>query len=577
MNRGESKLIQMSRILIALSIVVATSVLAEPTSTIYINGEFYTANQRAPWASAVVQSEGKIIYVGDDKSAIALADTDSMIYDLRGRLVLPGLIDAHTHPGAVALTTGLLQMDVVQDKETLMKNIAQLVASNPDRKVLMGGYWDNGVFGETGPHKKDLDQIESERPVILYDYWAHSVWANSRALEMAGVDKNTPDIVPGLAFYQRDQNGEPSGWVTESAASVFVNNFHSVTPEVEKQLLAFLTYLRSQGVTTLFDAGNFGMDEDIYAALSRFDKQGQLPLRYHASYTLFLPAEYNTAIDSVKRLNKLYGSDRLRIDTLKIFHDGVIETRTADMFDDYLDTPGNSGDSLFSEQQLHDIIVQLDHEGINLHVHSVGDKSTNKLLNAVEQARKTMQRAQKITIAICHLETVLDTDFYRFKDLEVIASFTPHWHGGVGDANVVAALGARAGWQMRAQPVISDDTVVTFSSDITSIYEWQSNSANPYVGMQIGHNRQLLEGGPNAPYALPRSERLRLDSLVDGYTIHAAYQLGRSAQIGSIEVGKQADLVILDRNLFEVNRYDVHKTKPTAVVMDGQLVHGQLP
>ncbi len=394
---------------------------------------------------------------------------------------------------------------------------------------------------------------------------------------MAGVDKNTPDIVPGLAFYQRDQNGEPSGWVTESAASVFVNNFHSVTPEVEKQLLAFLTYLRSQGVTTLFDAGNFGMDEDIYAALSRFDKQGQLPLRYHASYTLFLPAEYNTAIDSVKRLNKLYGSDRLRIDTLKIFHDGVIETRTADMFDDYLDTPGNSGDSLFSEQQLHDIIVQLDHEGINLHVHSVGDKSTNKLLNAVEQARKTMQRAQKITIAICHLETVLDTDFYRFKDLEVIASFTPHWHGGVGDANVVAALGAKAGWQMRAQPVISDDAVVTFSSDITSIYEWQSNSANPYVGMQIGHNRQLLEGGPNAPYALPRSERLRLDSLVDGYTIHAAYQLGRSAQIGSIEVGKQADLVILDRNLFEVNRYDVHKTKPTAVVMDGQLVHGQLP
>ncbi|MCP4044932.1 MAG: amidohydrolase [Gammaproteobacteria bacterium] len=577
MNKGESKLIQMSRILIALSIVVATSVLAEPTSTIYINGEFYTANQRAPWASAVVQSEGKIIYVGDDKSAIALADTDSMIYDLRGRLVLPGLIDAHTHPGAVALTTGLLQMDVVQDKEILMKNIAQLVASNPDRKVLMGGYWDNGVFGETGPHKKDLDQIESERPVILYDYWAHSVWANSRALEMAGVDKNTPDIVPGLAFYQRDQNGEPSGWVTESAASVFVNNFHSVTPEVEKQLLAFLTYLRSQGVTTLFDAGNFGMDEDIYAALSRFDKQGQLPLRYHASYTLFLPAEYNTAIDSVKRLNKLYGSDRLRIDTLKIFHDGVIETRTADMFDDYLDTPGNSGDSLFSEQQLHDIIVQLDHEGINLHVHSVGDKSTNKLLNAVEQARKTMQRAQKITIAICHLETVLDTDFYRFKDLEVIASFTPHWHGGVGDANVVAALGAKAGWQMRAQPVISDDAVVTFSSDITSIYEWQSNSANPYVGMQIGHNRQLLEGGPNAPYALPRSERLRLDSLVDGYTIHAAYQLGRSEHIGSIEVGKQADLVILDRNLFEVNRYDVHKTKPTAVVMDGQLVHGQLP
>jgi predicted amidohydrolase YtcJ len=275
-------------------------------------------------------------------------------------------------------------------------------------------------------------------------------------------------------------------------------------------------------------------------------------------------------------LNQKYGSDRLRIDTLKIFHDGVIETRTADMFDDYLDTPGNSGASLFSEQQLHDLIIELSNEGINLHMHSVGDQSTNKLLNAVEQVHETLNGPPPIRIAICHLESVLDTDFYRFKDLGVIASFTPAWHGGVGDHNVQKAIGAKAGWQMRAQPMIADDAVVTFSSDITTASGWWSEAANPYWGMQIGHNRQVVDGGPDAHYALPRSERIRLDTLVEGYTINGAYQLGRSDELGSIEVGKQADLVILNQNLFDVNRYDVHKTKPVAVIMDGELVHGEL-
>jgi predicted amidohydrolase YtcJ len=559
-----------------LPALLSTTLSAQTADVIFTNGQVYTANGTTPWASAVAQSDGKITYVGDKEGALRLADEETRHYDLGGRLVLPGLIDGHTHPGLVAMTSKLLAMEVVQDKDLMMDNIANMVAENPDREILLGGFWDNGLFGENGPHKRDLDRIESERPLILYDYWGHSVWANSAALKMAGVDRNTEDIVPGLAFYQRDENGEATGWVTESAASVFVNNFQSVTPLVVEQMVAFLSYLREQGVTTLLDAGNFGLDEEIYAELSKLDGEGKLPLRYHGSYTLFLPDDYAGAIESVKRLNREYGTDRLRIDTLKIFHDGVIETRTADMFEDYLDTPGNSGDSLFSEQQLHDLIINLDREHINLHVHSVGDRSTNKTLNAVEQVHKTLGRLPSIRIALCHLETVLDTDFNRFKDLDVVASFTPHWHGNVGDANVQAAIGDKSGWQMRAQPMIADDAVVAFSSDITTVYEWHDESVSPWVGMQIGHNRQNVEGGPDAPLALPRSERIRLDTMVDGYTIHAAYQLGRDTDLGSIELGKQADLVVLDRNLFEINRYDVHKVQPVAVVMDGQVVHGEL-
>ena len=557
--------------------LLQTICVAEASDRVLFNGEIYTANDRAPWASAVVIADGKFVFVGSDESALKFVIENTEISDLGGRLVLPGLIDAHTHPGMVGASTDLLEIELVEDRDALMRNIEELVAANPEREILMGGYWYNHTFDKRGPHKRDLDRIESRRPLILYDYWGHSVWANSRALEIAGVDRNTPDIIPGFSFYQRDETGEPSGWITESAASVFVNNFQSVTPEVEADMMGFLVYLRDLGVTTLLDAGNFGMDDEIYRALSRLDKTGYgLPVRYHAAFALFLPDDYATAVQTVKTLSDKYSTDRLRIDTLKIFHDGVIETRTADMFDDYLDTPGNSGDSLFSEQQLHDLIVDLDAEGINLHVHSVGDKSTNKILNAVEQAHETLGGPPEIRISICHLETVLETDFYRFRDLGVIASFTPHWHDGVGDANVVAAIGDKAWSQMRAQPMLADGAAVSFSSDITNVHEWHADSANPFVGMQTGNTRQGIEGGGGATYAKPRSELLSRRALVDGYTTGAAYQLGISDESGSIEKGKRADLIVLNQNLFKVDRYDVHRTRPDAVLMDGELVSGAL-
>ena len=565
----------MKKLLFIIGIFCVSIVIADNKTIVYTNGTIYTSNEQTPWANAVVIEGTKIAYVGNDIGALAFVGNDAKIIDLKGKLVLPGLTDSHTHPGMVAASYDFLNMDIVPEKEDLMNNISDMIAANPEREFIIGGYWDNGTFGKTGPHKDDLDKIESERPVVLLDYWGHSTWVNSRALEVAGIDSDTRDIIPGFSFYQRDESGEPTGWITESASSVFINNFLSITPTVEDELVDFMVYLRNLGVTTLLDAGNFGIDDETYAALSKLDRAGRLPLRYHASFTLFLPQDYDTAIDQLKALNLKYGSDRLRIDTLKIFHDGVIETRTADMFDDYLDTPGNSGDSLFSEEQLHDLIIDLSEEKINLHVHSVGDKSTNKILNAIERAHETLGKPPSIRIALCHLETVLDTDFYRFKDLGVIASFTPAWHGHVADHNTIAAIGDKALSQMRAQPMIADNAIITFSSDITTKQGWLDDQANPYHGMQIGHNRQPIEGNSEARYAPPRSERIRLDTLVDGYTINGAYQLGRSDELGSIEVGKIADLIVLNQNLFEVNRYEVHKTRPIAVIMDGELVYGK--
>ena len=548
---------------------------ASLTDAVFLDGNFYTANPRQPWATAVAIQGNRILYVGDEVGVAKLIGPRTVRYRLEGRLVLPGLIDAHTHPGMVALSARNVSIENAETRPELMRAIARMVESNPDLPVLMGGFWHNDLFDKRGPHKADLDRIESSRPVILYDYWGHSVWANSKAFDVAGVGRDTPDVIPGLAYYQRDADGEPTGWVTESAASVFVKHFQAVTPAIEQSLLQFLQYLRELGITTVWDAGNFGWDDEIYAVISRWDREGVLPLRYHGSYTLFLPDDLPNAVAELKRMREAYGSDRVRIDTLKVFLDGVIETRTADMSEDYLDTPGNSGRSLLNQAQLRQLILDLNAEALDMHVHTVGNRSIEMTLNAVEEARKSLPEPLETRVTLCHLEVMNDSDFNRFKDLGVIASFTPHWHGG--DAQVLKpAIGDKALAMMRAQPLISDGAVVAFSSDITDQVEWKSHGANPYAGMQIGHNKQDIEGGAQAILTPPRSERLRLDSLIDGYTRNAAFQLDRSDQLGSIEAGKRADLVVLDRNLFEVDRYEIHKVRPVAVVMDGRMVHGGL-
>ncbi|MFK7733247.1 MAG: amidohydrolase [Pseudomonadales bacterium] len=546
----------------------------EAADQVYTNGRIYLGNVDNPWASSIAIKAGRFLHAGNNASDHISARTK--VIDLEGRTVIPGIIDPHSHPGFVALSHKILAMEETTSKKQLMANIEKLVEDNPEQDVIIGGFWENSLFGPEGPHKSELDAIESDRPIILYDAWAHSVWANTKALQQAGVNAATEDFVPGFSFYQKDEHGEPTGWITESAASVFINNFQSVTPAVENVLFEYLDYYRTIGVTTVLDAGNFGLDHQVYEAVSKLDQQGRLPVNYHGAYTLFLPSEGDTAVDSLKELAAKFNSDRVKIDTLKIFYDGVLETRTAALADDYLDTPGNNGEILLSQDNVHKIIVQLDAEdGLNLHMHAVGDRATTTLLNAVEDAHKTLGRAPDIRMTICHLEVVNNNDFPRFKQLGVIANFTPHWHTGGIDV-MQDAIGERALNMQRAQTLIADGAMVTFSSDITDAYEWKTDRANPYLGMQVGHNRQDVGVAADGVYLPPISDRLSRTDLMNGYTSNAAHQLGIEDQTGTIAAGKRADFIVLNQNIFEVDRFDIHKTQPVAVIVGGETVSGGL-
>lgn len=556
------------------SLTATTSAYAD---TLLTSAKIYTVNEANPWAEAVAIKDSTIIYVGNNSDAKTLVGPNTDSHNLSGKLVIPGIVDAHTHPGLMAMLNDMRPLPYTSDKKEFLDGLATLARENPDLPVIFAASWHLPSYGVQGPHKKDLDRIVPNRPVFLMDDSGHSYWVNSKTLEIMGIDRNTPDPVPGMSMFQRDASGEPTGWIKEYAAMPIINALVKATAQTPKHLLAFIDYLSAHGVTTLFDAGNLGYADTVYPMLAKLDKEGKLPLDYEGSYHIHQPHQVANAIDELKRLRRDYGGKRLKFNTIKIHFDGVNEVRTSSILKPFRDTPENSGNTLISREQLRDFIVELNKDSIDLHLHTVADGAIRTALDAVENAQKIIGGSLDLRVTLCHLEVMADADIPRFKQLGVVANFTPHWEFNSKDysAELQPILGERFDKVMRAQPLLNDGAVVTFSSDVISAFQY--DRANPFLGMQVGHNRQDIGVPEDTPLLLPATERLNLEDMVKGYTLSGAYQLRMEDSRGSIEVGKSADLLVLNQNLFEVDRYSVHQVKPLAVVKDGELVKGTLP
>ena len=560
----------------AVLLAVVPASLASDSSIAITNARIFTG-ATPEWAEAAKIEGGVFTYVGSIEGLTGHLDSATRVYDLAGKVVLPGLIDAHTHPGYVASATEMIALPHTGTLQDVLAALADHVSANPGDDFIIGGYWNTALFDEKGPNKAALDAVVPDRPVMLYDWSGHSQWMNSRALEVLGVDKDTPDPVPGLSFFYRDEAGNPTGWAKEFAVRQQMQALGLGGQFNAEKLLEFLTYLRSMGVTTVYDAGNSGVGGGIYKILAALDREGRLPIRYEGSYHVILPNQFDQALATLKQWQADYGGGRLNINTLKIHFDGMSEIGTSAVMEPFIDSSNdNRGGMIMSEAALRDLILELEQDGINLHIHSIGDRSTHTILNAVAAAGDALGRPRHMRITLCHLGLVLDEDFERFADLDVNANFTPQWHGGWIDGAQYTLGEARFKKMFRVQPLLDDGARVTFSSDIVSEMEWKTQRANPYFGMDIGHNRIEPEWGPEAPVRPPASERLDRKDLVIGYTRNAAYQLGLQDQLGSIEAGKTADLVLLDQDLFDIEAQRIKSVIPQAVMMEGSVVSGSL-
>ena len=530
-----------------------------------------------PWASAVAIRAGRFVFVGDDAGAAPWIGPATVVHDLDGSVVLPGLIDSHTHPGQVTGSHGVFLLPRTLDRDELLAAVAEASRTRPGGSLLVGGYWPISAFGLEGPSRHDLDRVVADRPVLLLDDSGHSQWLNSAALALFGIDRHTPDPVAGFSCFVRDAAGDPTGWVKEFALQPVAGSRIFGADVDAGALEAFLRDLVAHGVVAVFDGGNREAEDAVYAALAAMDRAGRLPLRYEGSVHVLLPGQLPGAIDRVAALQRAYGGRRLRINTVKLVFDGVTEVGTAALLDPYVDGSGCRGNTLVDGETLRGFIVALHEARVDLHMHTVGDAAVRTALDAVEAARRDVGGPLATQVSLSHLEVLDPADVPRFAALGVVANHTPHWHGGYfGGAD--RRLGAERYERMYAvRPLLDAGAIVAFSSDITDHVEWTTGRANPFVGMQVAHTRREIGTDPSVEVRPPADQRLSLEALVRGYTRGSAFQLGLADELGSITPGRSADLVVLDRDLFAVGPDEVHAVTPIAVLIQGELAFGVLP
>ncbi len=558
--------------------VIAALMMATPLwagDTLLTNGTIYTVDAQNPWAEAMVLDGETIEFVGSAEAARAHLDAGGQVIDLGGQFVMPAVMDSHTHPGLVALIGSKEGGPVLpgESREALMEFLRTFASENPELPFVMLGPWDVRLFAPEGPDRADLDAIFPNTPVMLNDSSGHSVWINTALMEMLGIDENTPDLSENLSYFVRDENGRMTGWVKEFALFPYMVAVLARAPENMQERLGFyLNYLVSHGVTTMMDAGTFGWGDLVYASLAEMERAGNLPLRYEGSYHIYSPEQLEVAVDEVLRMRREFGGELLTFNTIKIHLDGVNEINTAGVLEDFANEPGNRGGILFDTDQLITLMNQMAEHNINLHMHSVGDRTTRTVLDAVEQLREARGgEPLPIQVTLAHLELVDPVDIARFEEVGINANFTPHWLGGTIFAGSDVSLGAERFARNQSVGAFFDAGAnVTFSSDVVSMPTY--GRSNPFLGIQMGATRQEAEIGPDAPIFAPESARATVAQMIQGYTLNNAIQMGLENQLGSLEAGKLADFIILPENLLEMDVYDIHTIEPTAVYMNGELV-----
>ncbi len=545
---------------------------AAPADLIFVNGAVYTVDAARRWANAVAVSNGEIVAVGDDATIRRLAGSGAEVVDLGGRMLLPGFQDAHAHPPASGLD--MLRCNLSEDYSVAAyeRIVAEYAAAHPEDDWIVGGGWSMDVFPGGNPPKAVLDRIVPERPVRLWSRDGHSVWVNSRALEIAGLGAETPD--PADGWIVRDERGEPAGALHEGACDLVEKHVPEPTGEDWLAgLRAAQTYLHSLGITAWHDAIVGGHYPTLDPYLS-FARSGELTARVVGA--LWWDRHRGLEqIDDLLALRERGRAGRFRATSVKIMQDGVIENFTAAVLDPYLDADGrpteNRGRSFVDPEELKAAVTSLDAEGFQVHVHAIGERAVREALDAFEAARAS-NGPNDHRHHIAHIQVIHPDDVSRFRGLDVTANAQPLWavHEGQMDHLTIPFLGPeRSSWQYPFGSLVRSGARVAMGSD------WSVSSPNPLWEIHVAVNRTSPPGYEygegNAEPFLPE-ERLDLPTAIAGFTINSAFVNHLDRDTGSIEVGKRADLVILDRNPFAHPSDRIAEARVVRTLVDGQRV-----
>jgi len=539
-----------------------------------LNGKVYTVNHEQSWAEAIAITDGRIIWVGNSDDANQWQGEGTRTIDLGGKMVLPGFQDIHIHPVHSGVSYQQCALFDAEGVELLQQRIKQCAESEPGEWI-RGGGWLVTNFAPSGlPDKKLLDEIVPDRPVALKSSDGHSMWVNSLALELAGINADTQDPAGGR-IDRYPNSTEPSGSLQETSA---MNLVHIVEPELtQKELEAGLAYsrdhLHSLGITAVQDALLKLTPGDAYFGLPAYlalEERGELNL--HVINAMYwqndisleeqLPAFLKARDESTPYIHNT---------AIKIWQDGVIETETAALLEPYL----NRGDQFVGEllnepAVLNEAVTALDAAGFQIHFHAIGDRAIRSAFDSIQAAREANGKHDN-RHHISHIQLFSPEDIPRFAELDVVANFQPLWaieDGYITDLTIPRIGEERGKFLYPIGSVQRTGARVAFGSD------WYVTSANPLDGIEAAVTRLDPDGKTDEP--LGENEEINLAQAIENYTLNSAYVNFLDVDTGSIEIGKLADIIVLDRNLFDVPASEINLVRVIATLFRGELVFGNL-
>ena len=553
--------------LISLLEMRVAGAASTPADLVLRNGLIYTMDASRSWAESMAIQGEKIVYVGDDTGIQSWIGPNTRTIQLEGRFVLPGFIDGHVHPISAGIELSECGLGDFDTKEEILAAVKKCAEKNPDAKWVIGNTWQLPIFPNANPQKEWLDEIVPDRPVLLTAADGHSIWVNSKALEAAGITKNTPD--PENGRIERNAQGEPSGTLRESASDLVYNVGPKSTPEDRiNGLRKALIQMNGFGITGFNDASVSEQSLQTYRAV---EKQGFLTARVTASLYANPEGSMDQVMAQVEKFKKQreeYTGGLLRATAIKIFADGVIEARTAAVLEPYLDNPGDLGDLNWEPEKLNPFVQSLDKEKFQIHFHAIGDRGIRVAMDSLEAARRA-NGVRDARPMIAHIELFDPKDIPRFASLQIVPVFQPIWAYAdeyIMDLTIPKLGETRSRWIYPMQSVLVTGATMAMGSD------WSVSSVNPLDGIEVSVTRQGPVGATAEDKPFLPEERIALKDALGAYTIGSAYVTFQEKNTGSLEPGKLADVIILSENLFTIPPAQISEVKVLLTLFGGKEV-----
>ena len=536
-----------------------------------IIGNCITVDENNPYAQALTIKDGRIEFVGDLEEARTHCDNNTEILDYSGKYIYPGFLESHTHgifAGYRSIGQANLSTIYPTDYEKYKKIIKEFIDKNPDKEIYMAAGWNED---ETKVDHTFLDEICSDKPLIMNTAGGHTCLLNKAAMKWRGIDKAYADKY-GHSLVHVDENGEPDGYICEEPVIKLLAEVPMTLKDAKEYILDWQSFIFSKGFTGVTDAGADLFFKQANTAYSELEKEGKLKLKTF-SYLLSKenPDDPKAEVEKIVNDQKQYSSKHYQIIGVKAFLDGVVESHTGWLSDDYLDQKGYHGNERFNNRdKMTKLIIEASKHNMPVHVHSEGDGATKFMLDCIEDAQKITNDYDQRNV-LAHLHYVLPNDKARLASTKSIAAVAPLWtpkfKGNyenevlyVGEEKAMSAYPIKSLVDKDVKIVFHSDYPISTPIDIPRNFyaaEFRAVPEEEFGGMATQRNA---------------SEKIsRMDSL-KAMTINIAYQWKRENELGSLEKGKIADIAVFDCNFLEDNLKDIVFEQPYVTIADGEIV-----